>query len=255
MQTPFLRLSIPLWANILFNQVVYRHAAEQALDNWNIKVTNLDLESRSENVVYKVTSEKNEKFALRIHRPGYNRLEELQSEVVWAEALRKAGVYVPTHIETKDHQFYTNVELGDKKTPHQVGLIEWLEGDSLETLVSKASNEIIEDSYFKLGELMAQVHNQTSTWTPPRGFTRRSWHADGLMGPEPLWGKFWETDELSKEQRTALKRVQSFVYNELMELEQTKDNFGLIHADLHARNILVQGDNCLLYTSPSPRDS
>ena len=148
MQTRFLKLSIPLWANTLFNEAVYRQAAEQALDNWNIKVTNLDLESRSENVVYKVTSEKNEKFALRIHRPGYNRLEELQSEVVWAEALRKAGVYVPNHLETKDHQFYTRVELGDNQTPHQVGLIEWLDGDSLESLASKASKEIIEDSYF-----------------------------------------------------------------------------------------------------------
>ena len=138
----------------MFNEVVYRQAAEQALDNWSIKVTNLDIASRSENVVYKVTNQNGERFALRIHRPGYNRLEELESEVVWAEALRKAGVYVPAHIETKDHQFYTRVELGDNKTPHQVGLIEWLDGESLETLVSKASKEIIENSLFKLGELM-----------------------------------------------------------------------------------------------------
>ena len=242
MQTPSLKLSIPLWANTLFNEVVYRQAAEQALDNWSIKVTNLDIASRSENVVYKVTNQNGERFALRIHRPGYNRLEELESEVVWAEALRKAGVYVPAHIETKDHQFYTRVELGDNKTPHQVGLIEWLDGDSLETLVSKASKEIIENSFFKLGELMGQVHNQTSNWTPPRGFTRRSWDADGLMGTQPLWGKFWETTELNNEQRKILKSVRSHVYNQLVELDQTKDNFGLIHADLHARNVLVQGD-------------
>ena len=89
---------------------------------------------------------------------------------------------------------------------------------------------------------MAQVHNQTSNWIPPKGFTRRRWHADGLMGTEPLWGKFWETAELSNEQRKALKSARSHVYNQLVELDQTKDNFGLIHADLHARNVLVQGD-------------
>ena len=88
---------------------------------------------------------------------------------------------------------------------------------------------------------MARVHNQTSNWIPPRGFTRRSWHADGLMGSEPLWGKFWETAELNNEQRKVLKSMQSHVHNQLMELNQTKDNFGLIHADLHARNVLVQG--------------
>ena len=36
--------------------------------------------------------------------------------------------------------------------------------------------------------------------------------------------------------------VQNQVNNQLVELDQTKDNFGLIHADLHARNVLVQGD-------------
>ena len=36
--------------------------------------------------------------------------------------------------------------------------------------------------------------------------------------------------------------MQSHVHNQLMELNQTKDNFGLIHADLHARNVLVQGN-------------
>ena len=132
--------------------------------------------------------------------------------------------------------------MGDKKTPHQVGLIDWLEGESLQNLVSKASKGTIEDCYFKLGELMAQVHNQTSNWTPPRGFTRRSWHADGLMGPEPLWGKFWETAELSHEQKKVLKSAQSYIHHQLIELGKTKDNFGLIHADLHARNVLVKGD-------------
>ena len=50
-------------------EAVSRLAAEQALDNWSIKVTNLDIASRSENVVYKVTNQNGERFALRIHRP------------------------------------------------------------------------------------------------------------------------------------------------------------------------------------------
>ena len=82
----------------------------------------------------------------------------------------------------------------------------------------------------------------TSIWTPPRGVTRRSWPADGLMGPEPLWGKFWETAELSHEQKKVLKSAQSYIHHQLIELGKTKDNFGLIHADLHARNVLVKGD-------------
>ena len=85
-------------------------------------MANLDLASRSENVVYKVTNQNGENFALRIHRPGYNRLEELESEVVWAEALRNAGVYVPTHVETKENLFYALVEWAIKKRRTKLAL-------------------------------------------------------------------------------------------------------------------------------------
>ena len=217
-------------------------AAETVLKEWAIKVTNLELTSRSENIVYRVTNQKGESFALRIHRPGYNTLEELESEVVWADALRDAGIYVPTHIGTRENQFYACVELGDKKIPQYAGLIEWLEGEPLETLVNHADKDTIVEAYFKLGELMAQLHNQTSNWVPPRSFTRRDWHSDGLMGVEPLWGKFWETAELTTEQRNLLKKAQKHVHRQLNDLDQTKENYGLIHADLHIKNVLVQGD-------------
>ncbi|MDC0214996.1 phosphotransferase [Gammaproteobacteria bacterium] len=226
----------------MFDEAVYEQSAQQALENWPINVDELTLSSRSENVVYKATSQESENYALRIHRPGYNSIEELKSEVSWSEGLRDAGIYVPRHIKTKDGQHYAEVMLGPDKKVHYVGLIEWLEGDSLDNLIKTSEKSEIEDYYFKLGELMALVHNQSSSWKAPKLFIRRKWDADGLMGHKPLWGKFWATKGLNSEQQKLLGEARMRLHQELSQFGKGPSSYGVIHADLHAKNVLVQGE-------------
>ena len=226
----------------MFDETTYQLAAQKALGNWTLSIDKLDLSSRSENVVYKVSTPGPQSYALRIHRPGYNSIEELKSEVKWASTLRDCGVYVPKHIKTKDGEHYASIEIGPTKQEHYVGLIEWLDGVSLESLIKTSEKPQIENYYFKLGELMAEVHNQSASWKQPRQFTRRKWDADGLMGLTPLWGKFWTTKELNAEQKELLETARSRLHHELSRLEQTPESYGVIHADLHAANVLVQGE-------------
>ena len=226
----------------MFDEAVYQRAAEQALVNWTLDIDKLTLSSRSENVVYKVTTQSSDSYALRIHRPGYNSIEELNSEVNWSQALRESGVYVPKHILTRDGKHYAKVKLEPTKQIHYVGLIEWLDGESLENLIKTSEKPQIKEYYFKLGELMAQVHNQSASWNPPKSFTRRKWDADGLMGDNPLWGRFWEVNELAAEERSLLEAARIRLHQEISEFEKTPSTYGIIHADLHAANVLVQGE-------------
>ena len=226
----------------MFDEAVYQRAAEQALSNWTLDIDKLTLSSRSENVVYKVTTQSSDNYALRIHRPGYNSIEELNSEVNWSQALRESGVYVPKHILTRDGKHYAKVKLEPTKQIHYVGLIEWLDGESLENLIKTSEKPQIKEYYFKLGELMAQVHNQSASWNPPKSFTRRKWDADGLMGDNPLWGRFWEVNELAAEERSLLEAARIRLHQEISEFEKTPSTYGIIHADLHAANVLVQGE-------------
>ena len=226
----------------MFDEAVYQRAAEQALINWTLDIDKLTLSSRSENVVYKVTTQSSDNYALRIHRPGYNSIEELNSEVNWSQALRESGVYVPKHILTRDGKHYAKVKLEPTKQIHYVGLIEWLDGESLENLIKTSEKPQIKECYFKLGELMAQVHNQSASWNPPKSFTRRKWDADGLMGDNPLWGRFWEVKELKSEERRLLETVRIRLHQDLTEFEKTSSGYGVIHADLHAANVLVQDE-------------
>ncbi len=49
-----------------------RAIAEQALDEWDIPAVQLELISISENTVFRVDTDADETYVLRIHRPGYH---------------------------------------------------------------------------------------------------------------------------------------------------------------------------------------
>ena len=55
-------------------------AAMDALTSWDIEVQSAEVYSRSENVVVRIVDRQDAVYALRIHRPGYNSIEELRAE-------------------------------------------------------------------------------------------------------------------------------------------------------------------------------
>ena len=205
-----------------------------ALKPWALGHAEFELLSHSENVVYKVTND-GDRFVLRIHRPGYNTFQELESEHVWLQALNHAGIHTPAQRLSNDGSHYVEINFGAGDI-RAVGLMEWLDGTQL-------ADSHGHDVYQSLGILIAKLHNQASTWVPPKNFHRRSWNADGLMGSQPLWGPFWLSEALNSEESEFLEHVRHEVHAELAKLPNTPDVYGLIHADLHPHNVLVQDGN------------
>ena len=71
-----------------------RAIAETALPHWGLQPERMELVSRSENIVFRLETP-NGAHALRLHRPGYHTLAELESELQWTRALNAAGVQAP----------------------------------------------------------------------------------------------------------------------------------------------------------------
>ena len=71
---------------------------------------------------------------------------------------------------------------------------------------------------------------------------RRAWDADGLMGRDPLWGRFWELPQIDRSTQDLLVRVRDGLHSALREYGTDRRIFSLIHADLHADNVLVSGE-------------
>lgn len=217
-------------------------AAHKVLGEWDLDISAVELASRSENVVFKLTTVTGEQYALRMHRPGYNTFEELNSELVWTEALRATGVNIPGHVLTRDGQGYTTVLLEGMEALHYVGIIEWFKGELLAGLIETAEGADLLKYFEQLGGVTARIHNQATRWTIPENFTRRAWDADGLVGNTPLWGRFWQVPKLDAKESELLYAAKEAIHDYLLDLGQSAATYSLTHADLHPRNILVDNE-------------
>jgi len=101
-------------------------------------------------------------------------------------------------------------------------------------------------SYSTLGKLAGRLHRFSSQWSAPDGFTRHHWNLEGLVGEQPVWGRFWENDRLTEEQRELIIKAREIVRAALTEFGQTEQNYGLIHADFLPENVMIDGDDLQL---------
>ncbi|NNM00164.1 MAG: phosphotransferase, partial [Gammaproteobacteria bacterium] len=221
--------------------------ARRALPAWGIEAPELAVLKIRENAVFAVTLPDGARYALRIHRSGYHSPTELDGEIAWADALNAAGIATPRAIRTTSGAVAVTLPYPGGGADCHIDLFEWIAGHQLGT-----SEQGIEDpnalpaTFRSLGELAAAVHNHSSTWIPPAGFARHAWDCEGLVGEQPLWGRFWELAALSAGECQLMQRVRSVLKEQLQKLPKTPDVYGLIHADLVPENVLIDGDTLRL---------
>ncbi|MEM7092687.1 MAG: phosphotransferase [Actinomycetota bacterium] len=214
-------------------------AAAVAAPAFGVDLQHASLLSLSENVVLRLQTAAGEPLVMRFHRPGYNSLAEMESEVAYVASLGQTGVPVPNAIATIDGHHYvaTPVEGID----HQVGVVSWVAGEPLGGPLTPGGPELV-SHYRRIGEIAGRIRAHATTWDPPTGFTRRRWDAEGLVGESPLWGRFWEVDGLTSAHRSLFSSAREELLHRLGELSTGADAFGLIHADLHLGNVMADGD-------------
>jgi Ser/Thr protein kinase RdoA (MazF antagonist) len=226
----------------------YAPAAVKALESFPVDAENVKLIAQSENVTFRVSVRGGDTdYVLRLHRPGYNSIEELDSERIWAKALKEAGISVQDSMPTNQGQHFELVEIPGAGEQRYAGMTTWLEGtplsDHLEACPDRAERSRL---FHKIGEIAAAIHNQSTRWQEPPGFTRRRLDLDGLLGEAPLWGRFWEHADLAEAEQALLLRARGEVRAALSAYGERPDNFGLIHADLHPDNIIYDGEELAL---------
>ncbi len=228
--------------------VATKALALEALKHWDIKEPSLTLLKHRENTVYKVSTSDRQTFALRIHRHGYHSNAALTSEIQWMAALHKAGIDTPAIIPTIQDELFTTVEHSDINQPRQCSMLQWIDGSAFDHLgrVEKGVQAELEARYFRLGALAGKLHNQAQEWQPPTGFTRHAWDSDGLMGEQPLWGRFWEHPMLTPKQTDRILKARIVLQGLLKQIGQGPEVYGLIHADFLPENILVQNNQLKL---------
>lgn len=223
---------------------IVRAVADRALPEWHVHVSKLELVSRSENVVFRVDATDGQTYALRVHRPGYHTLAELESEPLWTAALNEAGIGAPIAKRTRAGGHYAAVEVPGTREIRHVGLVPWFEGVPLDQMIDHATSDADREAHVeRLGHLMARVHDQAVSWQPPRDFQRHSLDADGFMGETPFWGRFWEIAALGAKQRAMLVEARDWIHAQLTGYGKDRGTYSMIHADLRSTNVLLEGDH------------
>jgi Ser/Thr protein kinase RdoA (MazF antagonist) len=218
----------------------YLPAAHAALATFGMASAALKPISKTENAVFRVTDETGAVFALRLHRPGYLQRAALDSERLLTAMLAEKGLIVPTGQRAANGDWYVPVETPDPEGWRHAGLTVWHAGETLQSRIGDDRGPETWHWFERAGGLLADLHTHTANWTPPPGFVRHRLDAEGLVGETPFWGRFWEAAGLSAEEQELLSEARECVRARLSELDAP---FGLIHADAHAGNVLISGEN------------
>jgi Ser/Thr protein kinase RdoA (MazF antagonist) len=222
----------------------YVPAARQALAAFGVVPAELRFVHVGENVTFRVTDARDgAPLVLRLHRPGYHDHAALCSEHVWTRALVAAGIGAPEPLPTLDGAPFAAVDGPAAGERRWAGLARWVEGDLLaDAMARETEAAAVEGHLARLGAIMAALHAQATAWTPPPGFRRQRLDADGLLGPRPFWGPFWEHPVFSPGERALVLATRDRLHTALQRYGTSPQTFSLIHADLHPRNVLITAD-------------
>jgi Ser/Thr protein kinase RdoA (MazF antagonist) len=189
--------------------------------------------NQSENITFRVDEADGERFILRVHRPGYRTREEIESELMWLDALRAHGtVEVPETVPAIDGGLVKEVAEPSTGRSRYIVLFRRMPGEH------PAEDGELGGEFEALGEVTGKLHEHVRGWTLPSGFIRPTWNFDTSLGATPFWGSWRDGVGLDDEGLALFERAVSVIQRRLAVFGTAPHRFGLVHADLRLANLL-----------------
>ncbi|MEH2433173.1 MAG: phosphotransferase [Nostoc sp.] len=225
--------------------------ALNALAQYNVNAAQLVFLGHSENVTFRVDTRNNQNFAtsgeydeqalflFRIHYPIaelgdriWQQDAVIESELMWLNALyQDTDLVVPYPVQNLSGSFITSVRIDDISETLNCILLKWVDGSPLDTEPTPMQAR-------RVGELMAQLHQHTSFWQLPSGFTRPKYDWEQLHASLMKLRSLIDDGTISVTNFAVLESVVQRISNVMTALEKTPTNWGLIYADLNEKNYI-----------------
>lgn len=219
--------------------------ARAALAHWHLDEAQLALLKYRENAVFRVIAPTtDERFVLRVHRPGYHSDAELRSELQWMAALIDAGIETPPVVPTAERDLFVTIGHPQVPEPRQCDLLRWVEGSPIGDIEGGhvATAAEVNSSHRLAGRLAALIHNHGERWQRPPGFARPHMDFAGLVGERAYLGPYGACQLLSRGDVALLDRARDGIERALAAFGQGADRYGLTHGDFLPENLLREGD-------------
>lgn len=214
-----------LTARVADNLARWRFSAAAAVTLLNV----------SENATFALRDPDGRELVLRVHRVGYSSAQEIRSELAWMHALRRDGVIgtaaAVAGADGEEVQVLASRSGGPARFAVAFERLPGAEPDSRDAA----------RWFERLGELTALMHRHARSWPLPKGFQRKRWDFDAMVGPQGFWGPWRAGIGLGRSGVAILDRVLETIRLRLERFGQGADVFGLVHADLRLANLLVDG--------------
>ncbi len=192
----------------------------------------------SENTTYLVEAKGDFCAVLRVHRENYHSRRAIECELEWIAALAETGAVVtPCHYLGRDGQAIQEAHIEGLANPRYMVLFHFVKG------VEPDENGDLIAPFEELGEIAARTHIHSVGWQHPDRFERLTWDVDAVFGTQPTWGNWRDGPNVDASMRAVLEDVEATVRRRLKAFGQSKDRYGLIHADMRLANLLIDS-NC-----------
>ncbi|HSM54695.1 MAG TPA: phosphotransferase [Candidatus Sulfomarinibacteraceae bacterium] len=216
-----------------------RQLAENALEQYAVEVTDLAPLVHLENTTFRIANSVQD-FVLRINRPDHRTRAEIESETMWLAAIhRDTDLVVPEPVANEKGEFVTRAGANGVPEARNCVLFKWVDGQFYRKRLSPVALR-------RIGRLTALLHEHAIHYEPPPGFTRHN----------VQWGTEDEPGEMARLMEKGLSGGAAIIEPQdlatftlaryhlretMAAVDRGKQEFGLIHADLHHGNCLFKG--------------
>jgi Ser/Thr protein kinase RdoA (MazF antagonist) len=179
-------------------------------------------------------------YVARANAPGFHTPAEIRSELEWLAALnRDTSLKVPNPLRTRRGEWVETVKIDLLDGPRHFVVFEYIPGHTIEAEATPEHLAIV-------GGLIAQLHRHGVHFDPPPGFTCKHWDLNGLKGGMLDVPAEKAYAALSEEELRVVQAAEQVVESAIHRLGQDALVYGLIHADLHLKSFLFEGDDPLI---------
>lgn len=219
-----------------------RGLAEAALAAYTVVPEQMEAEHHGHNTTFRIDVG-NERFVLRINKPGWRSKRHIRSEATWLAAIRReTGLVVPEPVPNRAGELVTTAGARGVPEERHCLLFRWVKGRFYRKRISPVALE-------RVGRFTGRLHNYVEQeFEPPPGFCRPSvqWQTVG-EGNEAVEGDMARVVEqglaagieiIKPEDLATFTMARHYLREEMEALPRTPDRYNLIHADLHHGNYL-----------------
>lgn len=202
------------------------------------EIVEIRLLKLSENLTFTVRSA-GRKAVLRVSRPFYHPEEELLAELQWMDMIRKSGaVPIPEVYAGTDGGLLQSFVSERSGIRYFCSLFSFLPGKTVRQLHGR---ELLEKTA-RIGSIAASLHLLAQETPAMNRLKRFSWDWEHLLGKNARWGSWRDYPGLTREDFSLFRRASDEIRGRLASYGKGPSRYGLIHADLHLSNVILDGE-------------